>query len=77
MECGCPDARWPERYILDAADLIEAMVNDDVAETPQDTAIITLSREDAEAFQDPDGNWIEGCLERLADACRAELEVER
>ena len=35
---------------------------------------ITISREDAEALQDPDGNWVDGSTERLAGACRAALE---
>jgi len=42
-----------------------------------DTVTITISREDAEAFQDPDGNWVNGSTERLAASCRAALEGER
>ena len=44
---------------------------------PCDTVTITISRKDAEAFQDPDGNWVDGSTERLAEACRAALEGER
>ena len=43
----------------------------------EDAVTITISREDADAFQDPDGNWVDGSVERLADACRAALEGER
>lgn len=35
---------------------------------------VTISREDAKAFQDPDGNWVDGSTERLAASCRAALE---
>ena len=42
-----------------------------------DTVTITINREDAEASQDPDGNWVNGSTERLAASCRAALEGER
>ena len=44
--------------------------------TDPDTVTITISREDAEAFQDPDGNWVNGSTERLAASCRAALEAQ-
>jgi len=38
---------------------------------------ITISREDAEAFQDPDGNWVNESTERLAASCQVALEGEQ
>ena len=41
-----------------------------------DTVTISISHEDAKAFQDSDGNWIDGSTERLAEACREALEAQ-
>jgi len=35
---------------------------------------IYLWRKDAEAFQDPEGNWVNGSIERLASACKIALK---
>jgi hypothetical protein len=34
---------------------------------------VAISQKDAESFQDPDGNWVDGSTERLSEACRVAL----
>jgi|GEM_PF-2669647 len=68
---GSGETRW-----MDNPKLPSQILSTPIVPTP-DTVTITISREDAEAFQDPDGNWVNESTERLAASCQVALEGEQ